>query len=195
MSFSRIALPAIALSTFTGGAQAQDFRAGGQLTLSIPQGDLGDSDALDGKLGYGLGLHGFWGFGGGHAILPRLDYTMYKKTDWQGEAGVDFKVNDLKVGADYNFYLSGRAGEGFYFLGGLGYSSLKWEAASGPVSLSETKGTFYLAAGGGFMFTPHVGAELRYTHAKYTGVGSSLPGFSGEDMTGPAISASLLVRF
>ena len=194
MKISRIALAAVALATFTGVAQAQDFKFGGQVTLSKPQGDIGKTDALDGKLGYGLGLHGMLDLKGGHAIVPRLDYTMYKKSDWQGEAGLEFKVNDLKIGADYNYYISGKASEGFYVLGGLGYSSFKWEASMGPASINETKGALYLAVGAGYMFTQHVGAELRYTHAKYTGVGSSL-GVPGEDQTGPAINASFLFRF
>jgi len=190
MNISRVALAAIALTAFSGVAQAQDFKVGAQVTLSKPIGDMGNSDNLDGKFGYGLGLHGVWDLKGGHAIVPRIDYTMYKRSI----DSADLKVNDLKIGADYNYYISGKVSEGFYVLGGLGYSSAKWEVSMGPVSVSETKGALHLALGAGYMFTQNVGAELRYAHTKYSDVGADM-GFPGQDLTGPSLSASVLFRF
>lgn len=173
-------------------AQAQDVHFGAQATLALPQGDMGKSDYLDGKLGYGLGIHALVPLQGGHALVPRLDYTMYKRS-LEGDA--DLKVNVLAIGGDYNYFISEKPGDGFYVLAGLGYSSMKWEISSGPFSINETKGTYYLAAGGGFQFTPNVGVELRYTHAKYTDLGSSISPSIKEDVTGPAINASVFFRF
>jgi opacity protein-like surface antigen len=179
--------------------QAQDAHFGFQLTGSIPQGDMGNSDNLDGKIGYGLGIHCLVPFSEGHAIVPRLDYTMYKNnsdvTVGNTLYGYDLKVNVLAVGADYNYFVSRKANDGFYVLAGLGYSSLKWEVDTPIGNYNETKGTFYLAAGLGYMFTPNVGAEIRYTHASYSDIGSSSNSGYKQDESGPALNVSLLFRF
>ena len=58
---------------------------GGQITATLPAGPLSSKDWLDGQVGGGVGLHALIGFEGGHAIVPRFDYTYFKKS----EDGVD----------------------------------------------------------------------------------------------------------
>lgn len=178
------------LALAASALQAQNIKPGAQLSLSFPQGDMGNSDYLDGQLGVGLGAHVLVDLNGGHAIVPRVDYTMYKKSSYQGYSGLDFKVSDLKLGVDYNYFIDGKANQGAYLLGGLGYSSAKWELSAGPFAYSQTKGAAYIAIGGGYDFNANVGAELRYTHAKYNNVADS-----GLDLTGPAFNASVTFRF
>ena len=67
---------------------------GGQVTLAMPAGPLSSTDWLDGKVGGGVGLHALIGFEGGHAIVPRFDYSYFKKN----EDGVDRKVQTVPAG-------------------------------------------------------------------------------------------------
>lgn len=143
---------------------AQDVHVGGQLTVSKPMGDLGASGNLDGKIGYGFGAHCLVGFQGGHAIVPRLDYTMYKRST---PAGSDFKVNALNFGVDYNYFVGGKANEGIYLGAGLGYGSTKFEVSSGVISINDTPTALTVAASVGMIFHKNMGAELRYTTATY----------------------------
>ena len=187
----RLALVATTLLA-AGAAQAQDFHPGLQLTVSQPQGDLGDKDQVDMKTGYGAGIHVMIDLKGGHALVPRLDYTMYKNSqDVAPGISVDTKVNILMLGLDYNYFISHKANQGFYLDAGLGYGSAKFEAGAMGVSFSDTPNAVYVAAGLGYMFNPNVGAELRYTSAKYE------PEFAGTKMsaTCPAINASVVFRF
>lgn len=168
-------------------ASAQDLKFGGQLTLSSPQGDLGKKDALDGKLGYGLGGHLQMDLGKGHTIVPRVDYTMFKRS----VDGVDLKYNTLTAGADYQYFLGGKANEGCYVGAGLAWASTQFKAefpGSAEGNHSETKNALQLGAGVGYMFTPTMGAELRYTTATYRSAGES-------NFKGDTLNASFLVRF
>jgi hypothetical protein len=161
--------------------QAADTTFGFQLTVASPQSDL--DKYVDGKIGYGAGIHALVDMSDGHAIVPRLDYMSYSRSN----DSYDAKFSALNIGADYNYYISRRAGEGFYVLAGLGYSSGKFESDYLDYSVDETKGALYLQAGLGYSFTKNFGAELRYQHASYS--------FEGTDRTAPSIQASFTVRF
>jgi hypothetical protein len=167
--------------------QAGDVKFGLKATLAMPQGEIGDKDHLDGQMGYGIGADVLIPMSGGHAIVPRFDYTTIKKS----ENGGDITVTPIGIGADYNYYFSGNAGEGFYLGLGLGYTSAKIEFSSGPHSLSSTPTALYTAASLGYMFTANIGAELRYTST------SLEPEFFGykEKVSSPILNASFVVRF
>ncbi len=173
MRFSHLSLAALLLAAGTG-LSAQDFRFGGQATLALPQGDL--DDLMDGKVGYGLGAHLFIGLRDGHALVPRIDYTLFKRS----EGSMDIELTALNLGADYNWFASGKAGEGFYALAGVAFSSGRLEVTGFG---SDSEGSLAASVGAGFMFNRNLGAELRYTHAKY------------DDMKAPAIQGSFLFRF
>jgi hypothetical protein len=174
-------------------AQAMTTTYGGQVTLSLPAGPLSSTDWLDGKVGGGVGLHALIGFEGGHAIVPRLDYTYFKKS----EDGVDRKVQMYQLGADYNYFLSKQVNSGPYVGGGLGVATTKFELTGFGESKSDTPTTVYGAASAGWMFTPHLGAELRYTWSRYK---PDVTDFSPRGYTGkptvdaPTLNASLIVR-
>lgn len=173
----------LAVLTMLGAStmQAADTTFGFQITASKPQSDL--DDFVDGKIGYGGGIHALVDLSNGHGIVPRIDYTVYKESTHNLET----KFSALNIGADYNYYISQRTGEGFYLLGGLGYSSGKFETSYVTLSSSETKGALYIQAGLGMTFTKNVGAELRYQHVNYS--------FEGETMFAPSVQASFFLRF
>ena len=231
MKFSSIAL-SIASVLACSGLAAQDIHFGGQVTLAKPMGDLGGKEvtvsdpsgvksqfgSLDGKFGYGLGIHALIDLKNGHAIVPKIDYTTFKNSQDStvSISGVsmqrtdDVKVTAINLGADYNYFLGGKTSEGFYFLGGLGYSSAKLEATrtariSGQAltaSDAPTKSAFYLQAGLGYFFTPRMGAELRYVQTTYSDVTLAMQ-FGSEpktsykvgDLSAPSIQASFVLRF
>jgi len=179
---------------------AQEFSFGAQMSLALPMGDAGEKDILNHRPGFGLGLHGLWNFYPGHALVPRIDITLFQR-DRNGNdvlAG-PFKdsitLKDIKVGVDYNITINNA---GLYGIAGAGYSSFEW-AIEWPASTNsglarETKGGLYLSAGAGYVMTKHFIAEVRYSHAAYSGVGSSL-GAAGRTFTAPALAVSLLWRY
>lgn len=73
---------------------AQDIRFGLQGSVAFPTSDLGDKGLLDKSLSYGLGAHVLVGLAGGHAIVPRLDYTHFEKST------PTRKVQTVQHGAD-----------------------------------------------------------------------------------------------
>ena len=194
---SALFLTLLAASTLN----AQDNKFGFQATVSRPAGDVGDSDLMDGRLGYGLGLHGLIVLGGGVAIVPRIDYIAYKR-DWTRNAVIneDEKVNILSGGADFHYYFGGEANQGFYVLGGVGYASGKFEStysSNGLVlSASATKGAIYLQGGAGVQFNPNIGVECSYQTLTFSDVETTYLGYtSRRDVSSPSLRASLVLHF
>jgi hypothetical protein len=100
-------------------------------------------------------------------------------------------LKDIKVGADYNYLLH----NGLYGIAGAGYSSFEWLIIEDSIIRArENKGAIYFSLGAGYAMTEHFLAEFRFTHASYSGVGSSL-GLNGKSFTAPAIAMSLLWRY
>ncbi|WP_306591360.1 outer membrane beta-barrel protein [Geothrix sp. 21YS21S-4] len=164
---------------------AQDIRWGLQGTLSFPTSDLGDKGLLDNALGYGVGAHMLIAFPGGHAIVPRLDYAYFEKSS------PTRRVQMLNVGADYNYFLSQQVNRGAYVGAGLGLGMAKFEMNPPGGSDNDTPNAVYGSVSAGYMFNAHMGAELRYVHAKYE---PELFGAKPE-FTSPVIQASFLYRF
>ncbi len=193
-----IALALLATSSF---AQAEDTRFGLQATVSKPSGDVGNQDWMDGKLGYGIGLHLLVDLGGGAALVPRIDYTIYKNDRTLG--GFIKKDANLKIlsgGADFQYYFSRETTQGFYILGGLGYASGKFESEySAPLIVLNTdgsKGAFYIQAGAGFQFSRNFGVEVRYQSLEFKDVDTTFLGVtSRQDVSSPSLQASAVVRF
>lgn len=166
---------------------------GGQVTVSLPAGPLTSKDWLDGQVGGGAGFHMLIGFEGGHAIVPRFDYTYFKKS----EDGVDRKVQMYQVGADYNYYFSKQVNQGPYVGAGLGIGTTKFELTGLGSHSDATPTAAYAAASAGWMFTPHLGAEIRSTWSKYKpNVTDFSPRGYSEKPTvdAPTINASLIIR-
>lgn len=173
---------------------AKEISYGGQVTVAMPTGALTGKQWLDGQVGGGAGVHMVVGFDGGHAIVPRFDYTYFKKSS----DGVDRKVQTYQLGADYNYFLSKQVNVGPYLGGGLGVSAAKFELDGQGSSASNTPVTPYVAASGGWMFTRNLGAELRYTYAHYK---PDVTGFAPRGFTekptvdSGTLNASFIFRF
>ena len=206
MKFSH--LGALLIASASSLANAQDVRFGLQATVSKPQGDLGNTTSLDGKLGYGIGLQVPVDLKGGLVIVPRLDYVSYKRNASETThypvvdltLNTDLKASLLYVGADINYYTN-KGNTGLYLLCGLGYSSGKFETTitgqmaneygniiNANISDSTTASSFYLAAGLGFNFNKNIGAEIRY-------IGINKYSKNKSDMSSPSLNASFVVRF
>lgn len=178
MTLTRLALLSALLAAAAFPASSQEAKFGGQLTLSKPQGDL--DTAVDGKLGYGLGVHVFVGLKDGHALVPRFDYIEHKNSRY----GFDYTYKTMKLGADYNYFVSKKTNEGFYLIAGLSYNSIKLDYPGGS---SDTKSNLGYGAGLGYMFTPHLGCELKYETVSYS--------TGGDDFKAPTLNLSFLARF
>jgi len=179
-------LPVLALVAAPSFAQEAHF--GAQVGVSFPQGDLKDTDTMGNKLGYTAGINLGLEFQGGHVLRPRMDYTQYKRTDTAIFAEpIDLKITTLFCGADYSYFVGGKADQGFYLLAGLGYTNTKTAVSGSTYNSSQSKGAFAYAVGAGFQFTPMIGAEVRYN--------SSRPVFYGETIKIDAVSAAITLRF
>jgi len=177
-------------------ASAQEFRFGAQATTALPLGDAGEKAFLNHRQGFGLGLHCQWNFQPRQALVPRIDVVLFRRDiGGNGLFSIPYKeaftLKDIKVGADYNFVFSN---PGIYGIAGAGFSSFEWVISTDTVLARENKGTIYFSLGFGYALVEHFSAELRYTHASYSGVGSS-SGFNGKTLTAPAASLSLLWRY
>lgn len=187
LGLSALVLSGVSLS-------AQEYSFGGQVSAAIPAGPLSSKDWLDGKPGAGIGAHMVIGFQGGHAIVPRFDYTYFKKS----ESGVDRKVQTYQVGADYNYFLGGKVNEGPYVGAGLGFGASKFELTGRGYASSDTPNSVYGAVSGGWMFTKNMGAELRYNWSRYKPeVANFAPrGYAGKPtVDAPTINVSFIFRF
>lgn len=189
-----LALGLSVLALSGASLSAQEYSFGGQVSAAIPAGPLSSKDWLDGKPGAGVGAHMVIGLQGGHAIVPRIDYTYFKKS----VSGVDRKVQMFQIGADYNYFLRGKVNDGPYVGAGLGFGSAKFELTGLGYSSSDTPTSAYGAVSGGWMFTKNMGAELRYTWSRYKPeVADFAPrGYTGKPtVDSPAINASFIFRF
>lgn len=165
---------------------AQELHYGGQVTVSLPASGLGNSDFLDSKVGGGVGAHMLIGFSGGHALVPRVDYTAYKNS-----GNGDAKAQMFQAGVDYDYYISRKVNDGFYLGAGVGYGSTKFQQNTPLGQLNDTPDNVYGAAQVGYMFTPNLGVEVRYTYAQYK------PEFNGSkaSIDAPTANASFVFRF
>lgn len=189
-----LALGLSALAISGASLSAQDLSFGGQVSAAIPAGPLSSKDWLDGKPGAGIGAHMVIGFRGGHAIVPRFDYTYFKKS----ESGVDRKVQTYQFGVDYNYFLSGKVNMGPYLGAGIGFGRAKYELTGFGYSSKDTASDAYGAVAGGWMFTRNLGAELRYTWSPFK---PEMADFTPRGYTGnptvnaPGLNASFIFRF
>jgi len=183
-------------------ASAQEFRFGAQATTALPLGDAGEKAFLNHRQGFGLGLHCQWNFQPRQALVPRIDVVLFRRDiGGNGLFSIPYKeaftLKDIKVGADYNFVFSN---PGIYGIAGAGFSSFEWVISTGADTdtniAREKKGAIYFSLGVGYAMLEHFSAELRYTHASYSDVGSS-PELNVRPLTltAPAISLSLLWRY
>jgi outer membrane protein W len=165
------------------GGSALRAQVGVKLTASVPKGDLGDAHFLDNKVGYGVGVHLALPVPGG-ALVPRVDYTEYKNHD-TGDA----KAKMLQAGVDYDFYFMRMENAGPYLGVGAGYGSTRFQQDT--PHFNDTPNNIFYAGQAGYMFTHHLGAEVRYTYAEYK------PHFGGAPATynSPTWNASLILQF
>lgn len=188
LKFTALAL--MTASLFSPRASAQDLKWGGQFTVSVPQGDNGDAQNLDGKPGFGLGVHVLVDLKNGHALLPRFDYLMYSNgspdpNHWA--PGVALKYRLMMLGADYQYHFHGKPGQGPYVLGGLAYGDMEYKAERGGASITASDKAPVFALGGGYQFSPRLGVEFRYLNATFKP--------NGVSMSAPSLNATLMVRF
>lgn len=184
-------LPMLVAALLTAGSAlcAADF--GFQITASKPGGDLGKAGYQDGKIGLGAGFQMLFDLGGGHALVPRVDYTQYKNDRTQSSITLKRKTRVTSLGMDYEHYFSGTTNVGGYTLLGLGFQSaqidLEDATSAYHQNISVKHGAAFIAAGVGYRFVQTVGVELRYIGmSEYK---------ADPTVTGPSLNASVVFRF
>ena len=152
--------------------------------------------------GFGLGIQTAVDLGKGSAIVPRLDYLH--ATD-STTAGLDFPVDltatadIVALGADYDYFLGGRTGQGFYVLGGLGLAnaniSISGATSGYAASTTSTQTRIYAEAGLGYQFNRHFGLELLYKDLQLQDVNLQVAGEWVAYSFPAAVQANVILRF
>ena len=148
-----LALSALALGV---PLAAHPFDVRGQITVNQPTQDL--KTALDGKPGFGLGIHWLSRRGIQHTSRTRFDWNVWG----QGPAvdGVKTQVSNYHLAFDHLYHFQDRD-QGPFLLGGLG--AVRWfseqSSALGTFRSHTTK--LGVTAGAGWQFTRNIGAEAR----------------------------------
>lgn len=181
-------------------SQAQDVYFGAHIGVTKLMGDMAKEEYLGSKTTFGIGLHDQIHLQEGHAIVPRVDYVKYSRSNWARIENLDLKATVLQYGVDYNYYFDGKVETGLYLLGGIGLSYLKWEGTYQSANYSATKNTPYIALGGGYSFTRNLGAELRYVHVSYSGLSGATKTLGDwlsktYSLSGPSLQVALIAQF
>lgn len=142
--------------------RADENAIGMQITLARPKGDL--KTVFDGNSALGFGMHSLEDRGGGAALVYRFDLTFFKRT----EADFEIHMNELRLGVDYDLFFSGRVGKGFYGIAAFGAGWGKLDLKYPGYRDTQTKPSFSLGAGAGYLFTDNIGLEVKYTGLKYS---------------------------
>jgi hypothetical protein len=150
--------------------------------------------------GFGVGVQTAFDLGGGSAIAPRLEYQRYTDSSTVG-GNIDLSatVNSFSLGADYNYFTSGRTDKGFYLLGGLGVATASFNvsaSAAGSTSRNSSHQTVLYPEGGvGWQFNRYLGAEVIYKAMSFKDVTVVVAGVPvGYSFSG-SLQADLVVRF
>ena len=149
--------------------------------------------------GFGLGIQTAFDLGQGCAIAPRLEYLRITDSSTVGPISLSATDNIFSLGADFNYFFSGRTGKGFYVLGGLGL-------ANGSLSVSGTDGTssnqvtqnqtvLYPEGGAGYEFTRHVGLEVLYKALNFKDVDLAVGGVPVSYSYSNLVQIALTLRF
>lgn len=178
-AFLRLGLAAALL--LAAGAQplrgADRPKFGGAVTLSLPTSDL-KTDTKD-KVGFGAAFQVTFDLGQGHAVRPRADFTVYnlKETRLSGSDAREYKeLVSYGLGADYLYYVKGRADQGVYLLAGVGVQ--RWNVAINTHDSDDDRYTSETthrktsvggAVGLGVQVNHWFGVEARYAFSRYEG--------------------------
>ncbi|HJW33904.1 MAG TPA: outer membrane beta-barrel protein [Holophagaceae bacterium] len=162
----RISLLALALASTA--IMAQDVKLGVQAQANLPMGDL--KDAVDSKVGIGVGVHAQFSLGNGMAIRARGDFNTWPETDVFPAKN---KVSNLNLGGDFLFYVEGKDTTGVYFLGGLSMVRWSYEVKVAGVKHNYDSTHLGLSVGLGYQWNTTFGTEARYAHSS---LGSGLNG-------------------
>jgi hypothetical protein len=180
----------LALALSSCSLPAQENHGGGQLTVSLPNGELGSRNWLHRRVGAGAGIHALVGLQDGYGLVPRFDYISYEKKP--------VKVQTFQLGVDLDYYFSGRVNEGPYLGGGLLVTEARLRLTSDAGSAQASPRAPGAAFIAGWMYTQHLGAELRWgwTRFKANLDGTVPPGYPAQPVIGAqTMNASLVCRF
>ena len=153
--------------------------------------------------GYGVGVQTAFDLGSGNAIAPRLEYIHYTATSSVGGpfAPIDLSatVNCFSLGVDYNYFLSGRTGKGFYVLAGLGVAvadiNVTGSSPEDSANTTSRQTVVYTEAGVGYQFNRFLGLELLYKDLDFKDVTVVVDGVPVGYSFTASIQADVVVRF
>jgi len=166
--------PSLILATAMLPLAAQQTEAGIQGSLLFPQSDL--RSAVDGRVGFEIGVHGAIDLGEGNEVRPRIDYTRYDGGSFSGSSlSGSTLVEAIGIGVDYLRYMEGRR-RGLYAVGGV---ELNWWNSQYRFGGSVRETSPSLMIGVGHRFNSSVSMEFNLDYGQFrpsVGVASSIKG-------------------
>lgn len=151
-----------------------------------------------------VGIQAVHPLGEGSVIVPRADFVYGHATttlggDPNGQIDESTTLNMLALGVDFNYFIQGRAGRGFYFLGGVGVAYADIEiSVSSPVSSASNSSNqlkIYPEVGVGYLFPIRVGVEMLYKPINFNRVFVNIDGGKVSMDTGTHLVISAYYRF
>jgi len=136
--------------------------AGIQGAVVLPENDL--RNAVGGRTGFGLGVHGAIAMDGGTEIRPRIDYTRLDGGSFSlSSISSTTTVQEVSVGADYLVYAGGTR-QGLY---GFAGANLAWWYTQNRFSGNTRKVSPTLLFGPGFRFNKSISGDLSFEYGQF----------------------------
>jgi hypothetical protein len=136
--------------------------AGIQGFLVLPQADLRDS--VNGRCGFGVGIHGAIDLEGGAQCRPRVDYSRLDAGAFSvSSVSSTTTIQEVSLGADYLAYVAANR-RGFY---GVMGANLAWWEVQNRFTPSTRITTPMVLAGPGFRFGDALSVEAELEYGRY----------------------------
>jgi hypothetical protein len=140
-------------------ASAADLRFGLQATLTLPQDDL--KTLVDSKAGVGVGMFLDVPLAPAWVLRARLDHLAYPTyTSPDGSERRTWSTNSLGV---EGLWFMGGAPRGLYLAGGIATNQFRTKVDFHGFHDTGKTSRFGASVGGGYLFTDHWEANLRYS--------------------------------
>jgi len=171
---TKMLMTCLCLTGFLSPLTAQQTEAGIQGSLLFPQSDL--HSAVNGRVGFQVGVHGAIDLQGGSELRPRIDFTRLDGGSFSLSSGSSTTtIEAVGVGVDYLRYMEERR-RGLYACAGI---ELDWWNVQYRFRNSDRETTPMLMVGVGHRFNSSTSMEFNLDYGQFrpsVGTASSIKG-------------------
>lgn len=153
--------------------------------------------------GFGAGVQTAFAINEASAVVPRLDFLH--STDSTSVAGpitpinLSTTANIFSLGADYDYFITGGIGKGFYVLAGLGVAmagiDVSGSTTGAAASTTSHQTVIYPEAGAGYQFNRTFGLELLFKNYRFSDVTLQVGGVPAGYSYSGGLQVAVTARF